>query len=51
VTVVAPALGGDVSLAGAQPLVMSRLNGNVPANPSTMQRSASSVAVPGGTHA
>jgi glucokinase len=51
VTVVAPALGGDVSLAGAQPLVMSRLQSQTPANPSTTHRPARPVAVPGGTHA
>jgi len=51
VTVVAPALGGDVSLAGAQPLVMRRLHGAAPiVQPSTTQRSAQPVAVPGGTH-
>jgi len=50
VTVVAAGLGGDVSLAGAQPLVMSRLQG-ASANPSTTARSARPVAVPGGTHA
>jgi glucokinase len=52
VTVVAAGLGGDVSLAGAQPLVMSRLHGAAPTTPpSTRQRSARPVAVPGGTHA
>jgi glucokinase len=52
VTVVAAGLGGDVSLAGAQPLVMSRLHGAGPTNqaPNT-RRSARPVAVPGGTHA
>jgi glucokinase len=48
VTVVPAELGGDVSLAGAQPLVMSRLN---QADPSPTMRSARPVAVPGGTHA
>jgi predicted NBD/HSP70 family sugar kinase len=52
VTVVAAGLGGDVSLAGAQPLVMSRLRGAAPTNPpSTTRRSAEPIAVPGGTHA
>ena len=52
VTVVAAGLGGDVSLAGAQPLVMSRLHSAAPTTPaSTTQRSARPVAVPGGTHA
>src|SRR4029079_5517484 len=51
VTVVAPALGGDVSLAGAQPLVMRRLQSQTPANPSTTHRPARPSAVPGGTHA
>jgi len=50
VTVVPAGLGGDVSLAGAQPLVMSRLHGAAP-TPSTTQRSARPVAVPGGTRA
>jgi glucokinase len=50
VTVVPAGLGGDVSLAGAQPLVMSRLRDAAP-NPTTRQRSGSPVAVPGGTHA
>jgi predicted NBD/HSP70 family sugar kinase len=50
VTVVPAGLGGDVSLAGAQPLVMSRLHGAAP-TPSTAQRSARPVAVPGGTRA
>ncbi len=51
VTVVPAALGGDVSLAGAQPLVMGRIDtqdqGSTPAIP----RSDRPVAVPGGTHA
>jgi glucokinase len=51
VTVVAAGLGGDVSLAGAQPLVMSRLRGAAPIAPSSTERSARPVAVPGGTHA
>jgi len=50
VTIVPAGLGGDVSLAGAQPLVMSRLNMNTPVTPSTSQRPARPVAVPGGTH-
>jgi glucokinase len=49
VTIVPAELGGDVSLAGAQPLVMSRLNQTSQASPAT--RSARPVAVPGGTHA
>jgi glucokinase len=49
VTIVPAELGGDVSLAGAQPLVMSRLNQTSQAGPAT--RSARPVAVPGGTHA
>jgi glucokinase len=49
VTVVPAQLGGDVSLAGAQPLVMSRLN---PATqPTAAARPDRPVAVPGGTHA
>jgi glucokinase len=51
VTVVPAGLGGDVSLAGAQPLVMSRLRGAAPIAPSTTARPARPVAVPGGTHA
>jgi len=51
VTVVPAGLGGDVSLAGAQPLVMSRLHDTTLPTPSTRQRSGSPVAVPGGTHA
>jgi glucokinase len=51
VTVVGAGLGGDVSLAGAQPLVMSRLHSAAPTPPSTTRRSARPVAVPGGTHA
>jgi glucokinase len=50
VTVVAAGLGGDVSLAGAHPLVMSRLHDPAPTTSST-QRSARPIAVPGGTHA
>lgn len=49
VTVVSAGLGGDVSLAGAHPLVMSRLGAAPPR--STTPRSAGPVAVPGGTHA
>ena len=49
VTVVPAGLGGDVSLAGAQPLVMSRL---AQSNQSSqVKRSGRPVAVPGGTHA
>lgn len=51
VTVVPAGLGGDVSLAGAQPLVMSRLHGAASGSPTTTQRSARPVAIPGGTHA
>jgi len=53
VTVAAAGLGGDVSLAGAQPLVMARLaaapqsSANQPA--SNIARSDDPVAVPGGT--
>jgi glucokinase len=50
VTVVPAGLGGDVSLAGAQPLVMSRIGESHPASRST-RRPARPVAVPGGTHA
>jgi glucokinase len=50
VTVVPAALGGDVSLAGAQPLVMSRLAQATRSSRSTA-RPARPVAVPGGTHA
>jgi glucokinase len=49
VTVVAAGLGGDVSLAGAQPLVMSRLEGGSQQTRSTTRRPAEPVAVPGGT--
>jgi glucokinase len=49
VTVVPAGLGGDVSLAGAQPLVMSRLAQS--SQSSQASRSARPVAVPGGTHA
>lgn len=49
VTIVPAELGGDVSLAGAQPLVMSRL---AQSNQSSQaKRSERPVAVPGGTHA
>jgi glucokinase len=49
VTVVPAGLGGDVSLAGAQPLVMRRL-ADSPASSTSTPRSARPVAVPGGTH-
>jgi len=49
VTVVPAGLGGDVSLAGAHPLVMSRLDHATPTTPSSTHRSARPVAVPGGT--
>jgi glucokinase len=49
VTVVAPTLGGDVSLAGAQPLVMSRLEHETIAPAIRTRRPAQRVAVPGGT--
>ena len=49
VTVVPATLGGDVSLAGAQPLVMSRLN--QPRQTSSASRSGRPVAVSGGTPA
>ena len=49
VTIVPAELGGDVSLAGAQPLVMSRLNQS--SQSSQASRSERPVAVPGGTHA
>jgi len=51
VTVVPAGLGGDVSLAGGHPLVMSRLHEAAPSVSSTPRRSARPVAVPGGTHA
>jgi glucokinase len=51
VTIVPAGLGGDVSLAGAHPLVMSRLQTAAPSIPSTTKRSARPVAVPGGTRA
>jgi glucokinase len=51
VTVVAAGLGGDVSLAGGHPLVMSRLHEAAPSMPTTRRGSARPVAVPGGTHA
>jgi glucokinase len=50
VTVVPAGLGGDVSLAGAQPLVMSRLGSSTPTSRSN-RRPATPVAVPGGTPA
>jgi glucokinase len=50
VTVVPAGLGGDVSLAGAHPLVISRLD--MADEPTArITRSAEPVAVPGGTHA
>ncbi len=49
VTIVPAELGGDVSLAGAQPLVMSRLS--QPSQSSQALRSERPIAVPGGTHA
>ena len=51
VTVVPAGLGGDVSLAGAQPLVMSRLGEPANQTPATAATSARPVAVPGGTRA
>jgi glucokinase len=51
VTVVPAALGGDVSLAGAHPLVMSRLSQSTPRAQRTTPRPAQPVAVPGGTPA
>ena len=51
VTVVPAALGGDVSLAGAQPLVMSRLGQSEPPPTVSTRRPARPVAVPGGTPA
>ena len=48
VTIVPAELGGDVSLAGAQPLVMSRLAQS--SQSSQVTRSERPVAVPGGTH-
>jgi glucokinase len=51
VTVVAAGLGGDVSLAGAQPLVMARLSAADQAIETVQpMRSDHPVAVPGGTH-
>ena len=49
VQVVPAALGGDVSLAGAQPLVMARLAMHNPASTATTVRSERPIAVPGGT--
>ena len=49
VTVVPAALGGDVSLAGAQPLVMSRLARSSTRSSTNNQRPAAPVAVSGGT--
>lgn len=50
VQVVPAALGGDVSLAGCQPLVMRRLANHDQRSPSTTMRPERPVAVPGGTH-
>ena len=51
VTVVPAALGGDVSLAGAQPLVMSRLDQSATPTTAPIPRPARPAAVPGGTRA
>jgi glucokinase len=51
VRVVPAGLGGDVSLAGAQPLVMSRLEALASPTRPTIARPAKPVAVPGGTRA
>ena len=51
VRVVPAGLGGDVSLAGAQPLVMSRLEAPASLAQPADQRPARPVAVPGGTRA
>jgi len=51
VRVVPAALGGDVSLAGAQPLVMARLAGQHTQARATTPRPDSPVAVSGGTPA
>jgi glucokinase len=51
VTVVSAGLGGDVSLAGAQPLVMARLAMRDRQSTANPTRSGRPVAVPGGTHA
>lgn len=51
VRVVPAALGGDVSLAGAQPLVMSRLEAPASSIQPAPNRPARPVAVPGGTRA
>jgi glucokinase len=51
VTVVPAALGGDVSLAGAQPLVMSRLGQSETPPTVSTRRPARPAAVPGGTPA
>ena len=51
VRVVPAGLGGDVSLAGAQPLVMSRLAAPAAAIQPATNRPVRPVAVPGGTHA
>ena len=49
--VVPAALGGDVSLAGAQPLVMSQARRDPARQATAITRSDRPVAVPGGTHA
>jgi glucokinase len=51
VTVVPAGLGGDVSLAGAHPLVMARLAARDRQSTANPARSERPVAVPGGTHA
>ena len=51
VTVVPAALGPDVSLAGAHPLVMSRLTQSTAKAGTTPRRPARPVAIPGGTPA
>ena len=51
VTVVPAALGGDVSLAGAHPLVMSRISQPTANAGTTSRRPARPVAIPGGTPA
>ncbi len=51
VTVVPAALGPDVSLAGAHPLVMSRISQATAKAGATPRRSARPVAIPGGTRA
>jgi glucokinase len=51
VSVVPAALGGDVSLAGAHPLVMSRMSQSAAHAGTVSPPRARPVAVPGGTHA